>query len=1282
MSENNRRQAVWNWKIYFGAMELRGGETVLNKGLLRNYKEEDRYIGADVSGFCCEIEEIPDSYTSCIEDNSRQRLAHSEASLRNYRQLSGNVQDGVSQWYCDCSMFETGKVCRHLAALALYREKLHGELRFTETDAEFEIRRQAEEEERLKRLAEEEKKRKQAITSSAEDLFKDLPVRDDAYFNVKEAVKGFSTDAYELEVLSSLKSSEWKLKVDMNLTKDNGQVLSAEEYIGERTSITMSQNELLTAHCGCGRSYVSRRSDYWYYPNSKQKQLCGHMIRLLTDTADYIEKFNPGDATDWYGRQFLNFVQKNTVEMISPQEIKPEKRKEIILEPRVVRNDDETFNLTFTARIGATKPYVIRNLSEMIYSWESEGSYKLSGKTVLDFEQSDFAEESTPWLSMLAGKSREISDYNSKLNRHSWYYTQTISMAGDIALKNSVLDDFYEITRGTRVNYADRKEGSTGLLAVNDFPCRILMNILPIHNGGRLSGIAVSGTLPSLIRGNLGEYIYYEGKLGRITPEQKNIIRQLQTAVEKGTDFFFQIGVNNLQEFYYRILPSLTGEQTVIVHDEAAEEAAKFLPPEPSFRFLADCINGFITLTPIVKYGDESFELTRKEESSGRIRDAVQENRVLSLLNSLCDDSDRDAFTIAAGDPDCLYRFLTSGIDLLSRFGPVHGTESFYAFRVKPMPRIVTSVSVSMDSGLLDLEIKTDDLTPGELLELLDSYRKRKKYHRLRSGDFIDLSDTQKLSEIDDAMGKLDMRIEDIITGKGHIPAYRALYVDQLLSEHDSLDIRKNRAMKSLIRNFNTVKDADYDVGDSLSSILRPYQLYGFRWFNVLADCGFGGILADEMGLGKTVQFLSFVDSYVRQTEKDSRRPSLVICPASLVYNWVEEAERFVPDLSVKAVSGSTRERNRIFKDLENGECADLYITSYDLLKRDIVSYHDIRFAACVLDEAQYIKNQKTSAAKSVKVIQAKYRFALTGTPIENRLSEIWSIFDFLMPGFLYDHRTFEQMFEIPVMKKKDQEAGSKLKKMISPFILRRLKSDVLKDLPDKLEEVRYAQMADEQRKVYDAQVVQLITSLSAMTDKDKIAIFAQLTKLRQICCDPSLLFENYAGGSAKREACMDLIRSAIDGGHRILLFSQFTSMLALLEEDLKGEKIKYFKITGSTPKEERLELVHEFNDSKIPVFLISLKAGGTGLNLTGADIVIHYDPWWNLAAQNQATDRAHRIGQEKEVTVYRLIARDTIEEKILDLQNMKKDLADSLIDENTDSIMSLSTEELLELLS
>ena len=583
-----------------------------------------------------------------------------------------------------------------------------------------------------------------------------------------------------------------------------------------------------------------------------------------------------------------------------------------------------------------------------------------------------------------------------------------------------------------------------------------------------------------------------------------------------------------------------------------------------------------------------------------------------------------------------------------------------------------------MKSDIMNLSISSDDIEQEELLQLLKSYQRKKKYYRLKNGDLISVSE-QDMDLLKQLMESMQLSPKDFLKGDMKIPMYRALYLNKMLEQSENIYLNRDKHFKNLIKEFKTVDDSEFEVPDSLSNIMRGYQVYGFKWFKTLEHYKFGGILADDMGLGKTLQAISMLlDAKNSQEEMHA----LIVSPASLVYNWKEEFQKYAPTLKVDLVVGNQQERAEIIHKYKE---SDVLVTSYDLLKRDIAEYADNSFIYQIIDEAQYIKNHSTAAAKSVKIINSKYRFALKGTPIENRLSELWSIFDYLMPGFLYGYETFRKELETPIVKYKDEEASKRLKKMVAPFILRRLKANVLSDLPDKLEEVRYAKLENEQQKLYDAQVIHMKRMLEAQKGEDfqknKLQVLAELTKIRQICCDPQLLFDKYTGGSSKREACMDLIQSAIEGEHKILVFSQFTSMLELLEAELKKAGITYYKITGETPKQKRVEMVNAFNGDDTPVFLISLKAGGTGLNLTGADVVIHYDPWWNLAAQNQATDRAHRIGQTRTVSVYKLIVKGTIEEKIVKMQESKRDLADAILNGENGSISQMSKEELMELL-
>ena len=452
---------------------------------------------------------------------------------------------------------------------------------------------------------------------------------------------------------------------------------------------------------------------------------------------------------------------------------------------------------------------------------------------------------------------------------------------------------------------------------------------------------------------------------------------------------------------------------------------------------------------------------------------------------------------------------------------------------------------------------------------------------------------------------------------------------------------------------------------------------------------------------GKTVQMLSVIVDYVQNSQKrediipgqeqitapKDRRASLVVSPSSLTLNWKNETEKFAGELKTLVIRGTLAERKRKIDQMDQ---YDLVITSYDLLKRDIAWYEqkDYQFRYMIADEAQYLKNNNTQNAKAIKKIKADTRYALTGTPIENSLAELWSIFDFIMPGYLFTYRTFKAMYETPIVKEENQEVMAKLRMLIEPFVLRRNKKEVLTELPEKTITILNNEMGEEQKNIYLTYLAQAKQELAEEInlngyERSQMQILAALTRLRQICCHPSLFMEDYQEGSSKLDQCMEIIEEATKGGHKILVFSGYTSMFEILEKNLKQLGINYFKLTGSTKVEERIKLVDEFNENpKIQVFLISLKAGGTGLNLTGADMVIHYDPWWNLSTENQATDRAYRIGQKNNVQVYKLITQNSIEEKIYELQQKKGELVDQMLSTKTSFVNKLSKEEIMNLFS
>ena len=788
-------------------------------------------------------------------------------------------------------------------------------------------------------------------------------------------------------------------------------------------------------------------------------------------------------------------------------------------------------------------------------------------------------------------------------------------------------------------------------------------------------GITVDVDLSGLYSGRENLYVINSTGFYKADSDFSKALEPLREMADKyGSLLNFEVGKNNLNYFYDEFLPSMA--KYLNINEEDSGAIHDNMSASPEYEFYLDQKDGQVTCKAKAIYESGEHSISPGKPSMLGVR--AGEAYVTFFLSNWFEgyNQEKETFYLDAKE-DGIFDFLKNGVDGLMKIGQVNVTEAFKNLKVKRKANI--SVGVKIESGLLDLTIESNEIDKSELLDILKNYKEKKKYYRLKNGEYLDLQDESiaALSDITTGMGIKD---SDLTKDSHSIPIYRSLYLDKYL-EREGVTSNRDKHYKNLVKDFKTIDDSDFEEPESLQKILRHYQKKGHKWLRTIENYKFGGILADDMGLGKTLQIISVLLAYKENTLEEDRLPSLIVSPASLVYNWQDEVAKFAPQVSVGVVAGTKNERSLMVEEYNK---YDILVTSYDLLKRDIDFYSDKKFQYQIIDEGQFIKNPKTAVAKAVKSIDSVTKFALTGTPIENRLSELWSIFDYLMPGFLYSYTEFKKKFETPIVKNDDKDMLELLRKMVMPFILRRLKKEVLTELPDKIEKIRIESFDDEQRKIYDAHVLQMknqINSGENDINNQKIAILAMLTKLRQVCCDPGLLYEDYSGLSAKREGCIDLIQSAIDGEHKILLFSQFTSMIEILKKDFDRLGISYYTITGETKKEKRIELVNKFNNDNTNVFLISLKAGGTGLNLTGADVVIHYDPWWNVAVQNQATDRAHRIGQEKVVTEYKLVMKNTIEEKIIDLQNKKKELADQVISGENGGIAGMSKDDILELL-
>ena len=824
----------------------------------------------------------------------------------------------------------------------------------------------------------------------------------------------------------------------------------------------------------------------------------------------------------------------------------------------------------------------------------------------------------------------------------------------------------------------------------------------PVEVEARGDGIAV--TVPSALTSFRGEqrlYVadglhlfgcseLYTETMGVFLEQMEQGGRECGSRKEKRE---LLVGSRDIPLFYARVLE---GMEALGILQSPEIDWEKYRPEALKARFEFDSDSpDELRLRPTLSYGDFTFSPLADEHVPREIcRDVPAEfyiSRLITRYFSYWEDESGEL--VIRGDEEALYQVLSEGMTQFQEVGEVWLSESVRHLRVLPPPEV--SMGVSLGGGWLDLKIETAGIDPAELLQVLSEYRQKKKYYRMKNGEFLQLSGGG-LQALDSLTADLGLTKSEFQAGEAKIPAYRAFYLDSLSGDGRMKLFQRDEAYGMMVRDLKTAQSVSYAVPAVLEKTLREYQKIGYTWMRTLARYHFGGILADDMGLGKTLQVIALLTAfYQEKTEQKAAGnegsgselplPSLIVCPASLVYNWGQEFARFSPGIRVLLIAGTAKERQEQLEEqmrMEASEGAQVIITSYDLLKRDRAAYLGRTFEYEIIDEAQVIKNAKTQGAKAVKEISANARFALTGTPVENRLSELWSIFDFLMPGFLYSYRKFRERYELPIVKNQDPEALTALRRMTGPFVLRRLKKDVLRELPTKEERIVYSAASGRQQKLYTASALKLKEALAggAWSGNGKLEVLSQLMRLRQICCDPALCFEDYTGESAKLETCVSLIASASAAGHKILLFSQFASMLERIRERLLQEGISSHLLVGATPKEERSRMVQAFASDEVPVFLISLKAGGTGLNLTAADIVIHYDPWWNVAAQNQATDRAYRIGQEKSVTVYKLILKDTIEENLLKLQNAKLALAAQVVSEGMVSLGDLSQNELMEL--
>ena len=952
----------------------------------------------------------------------------------------------------------------------------------------------------------------------------------------------------------------------------------------------------------------------------------------------------------------------------------PENEKVRLESKLIYKEDIKSFRLE--VKIGNKQMYKIKDLPTFYTRMINNEIYKYGSKLEFAHIRENFENSSLPLLDYIL-KYAEIIKYTNEAEER--YYTHALDRAY-IAVSNSGLDELFNIYVNRKIDILS--EYSTESTEFVDNVPNISFKLSDKNANEYKITTNINVFDYTIIEGK--EYIYFwqKNKICRCPKEYESSILKLLNIFKINLTKEIVLRKEEFADFYSLVMPLLKGN--VDIQEVDQEELKNYLPKKLHVKVFLDYNNkNYITADLKFKYDDVEFS-PFIEVDTKMPRNAVEESKALDLFkNSGFMYDQKNNRLVLVRDED-IFNFLEKDIEkYISKF-EVLATERFKNRQIiKPK---INSVGIKLENNLLSIDLSNIDIDKSEISEIMKKYKLKKKFHRLKNGEFINLEENDTLNLIDKISDGTNLKYEDLVSTELKLPVYRGMYLDKILKENKDLVVKQNEEYRGLIDSVYSRQISDkFKLPMGLKATLREYQQVGFNWLKTLDEYGLGGILADDMGLGKTIQLLALIMSYVENTKNEEKKPTIVVCPSSLSLNWKEEATKFTPSLKVLTINGDSKYREDLISNIKN---FDIVITSYDLLKRDIELYkkYNYTFKYIIADEAQYIKNNNTQNAKVIKEIKAETKFALTGTPIENSLSELWSIFDFIMPGYLFSYNKFKILYETPISKDEDKDAMAKLKSLIEPFVLRRVKENVLTELPDKTITILNNEMTGEQLKIYLSYMQSAKKQAKEEIEANGIAnsqikILALLMRLRQICCHPGLFIENYDGESSKLNQCMEIIKDAVNGGHKILLFSGYSSMFNYLQKELEKENIKYFKLTGQTKVEDRMDLVNQFNsDDGIKVFLISLKAGGTGLNLIGADMVIHYDPWWNLSAENQATDRTYRIGQKKNVQVYKLITKNSIEEKIYNLQERKAKLAEDMLSMNETFISRLSKDEIMQL--
>ena len=912
------------------------------------------------------------------------------------------------------------------------------------------------------------------------------------------------------------------------------------------------------------------------------------------------------------------------------------------------------FNLSFKIDING-KRYIIKSLQDFYQALHDKTTLTFGKNTTINANSLYFSETSQFYLNLIETNCGLSAKFNH-------LRTNTAKIGRYLPLMHSQFDSFFDhIITTNQGNIANAQKESQPYTFSNHFTPDKLKLIL--KKEGIHYTLALEGKPLSLLGKH---YLLQEQTLYSLDLSLVNVLFPL-LKIQSKHHLPLSLTEEQMRFFTTAILPTLSHHLLLESYVDLSKlrQTAQLkielfinLPTETSLSARLYYTYDKIRVNPLLN------EIYPKH----LVRDFAREDYYFKLLKEAHFTPNEDEWLLTGEDH--LYHFLLETLPKLMSLDDIDLKVEDRIHLMQPKKLAKQQMSVSVTKGIIELRFDETAFPAETLMKIIETYREGKSYIKLSPTRYLNLL-TPEIRELDELLATLGIPTKALKEGKLSLSLNEALTLDAIVLKEHHFDF--DQTFENIVKHYK-MSPPDYPLPKGLTVSLRSYQKRGYDWLLHLQELGLGGILADDMGLGKTIQSLSYL---MKIREKDKSANFLIIVPTSLLYNWESEALNFTPSLKPMIITGDQQEREKRLKSLKEGH---LLITSYATLRKDFKYYQNLHFHSIFVDEAQYIKNTYTQNAKATKLLNAKHHFALTGTPIENSLADLWSIMDFANPGYLKTWRHFKHVFEIPITRYEDSERLLLLQRQIAPFILRRIKGEVAKELPDKIESNLFITLSEEEQKIYHTQ---LALSQKTFIEENlgvgvgRIRILALLMRLRQAACSPALFLENYNLPSAKLERALAIIEEKRLTTSQILIFSQFTSMLDLIAHELDKKNIPYLMLTGKTKTKDRLTLVNQFNEEKIPVFLVSLRAGGVGLNLTSADTVIHFDPWWNQSVENQATDRTHRIGQDKRVQVIRLIAKDTIEEKILTLKKRKEALASALISGEETFLSTLSSDDL-----